>query len=310
LGRIVELRHLRYFVVVAEERHFGRAADRLHLAQPPLSRQIRALETELGVELFHRTTRRVDLTPAGELLLERARSILTAVDSATEDCRRAARGEAGRLSMGFTGSTTYGLLPVVAGALRERLPGVELELHGEMLTPAQIRGLMDETLDIALLRPPVRERAVKLEVIRSESLIAALESGHRLAELDEIPLGELAEEPFITYPSHFRSVVHDAVEEACAAAGFLPRVRMEAAETATLVSFVAAGVGVALVPASVAAMALPGITYRPLAGLAPRVELAVAWRREDDSPVVGRALAVVHEAITAAANTQEVATKT
>jgi DNA-binding transcriptional LysR family regulator len=219
MGRVMELRHLRYFVVVAEERHFGRAA-------------------------------------------------------------------------------------------RERLPGVELELHGEMLTPAQIRGLMDETLDIALLRPPVRERALKLEVIRSEPLIAALESGHRLAELDEIPLGELSEEPYITYPSHFRSVVHDAVEEACAAAGFLPRVVMEAAETATLVSFVAAGVGVALVPASVAAMALPGITYRPLAGLPPRVELAVAWRREDDSAVLGRALAVVHEAITAAANTQEVATKT
>jgi DNA-binding transcriptional LysR family regulator len=299
----MELRHLRYFVAVAEERHFGRAAARLHVAQPPLSRQIRALETELGVQLLHRTTRRVEVTPAGELLLDRAHSILTALQDAAEDCRRAARGEAGRLSMGFTGSTTYGLLPVVANALREGLPAVELELHGEMLTPAQIAGLMDETLDLALLRPPVRERALKVDVIRSEPLIAALGSGHRLAALDAVPLAELAEDPFITYPSHFRSVVHDAVEEACAAHDFLPRVVMEASETSTLVSFVAAGVGVALVPASVAAMALPEITYRPLAGLAPRVELAVAWRRDDDSPVLARALAIVHAAVTTGANT-------
>ena len=118
-----------------------------------------------------------------------------------------------------------------------------------------------------------------------------------------MPLAELAEDPFITYPSHFRSVVHDAVEEACAAHDFLPRVVMEASETSTLVSFVAAGVGVALVPASVAAMALPEITYRPLAGLATRVELAVAWRRDDDSPVLARALAIVHAAVTTGANT-------
>ena len=296
----MELRHLRYFLAVAEERHFGRAADRLHVSQPPLSRQIRALEAELGVKLFTRTTRRVDLTAAGELLLERARRVLHEVEDAAEDCRRAARGEAGRLTIGFGGSISYGLLPVVANALRAGLPAVELELHGEMLTPAQVSGLTDESLDLGLLRPPVRDRRLQVQVIRSEPLIVAVGSGHRLAELDEVPIEELASEPFVTYPSHSRSVTHDTVEEACSAHGFLPRVAVEVSETSTLVCFVAAGVGVALVPGSVAVLALPGIVYRPLAGLAPRVELAVAWRREDKSPLLARALEIVHQASTVA----------
>jgi DNA-binding transcriptional LysR family regulator len=296
----MELRHLRYFLAVADERHFGRAAERLHIAQPPLSRQIRALEAELGVDLFTRTTRRVELTPAGERLLDRANRVLNEVKDAAEDCRRAARGEAGHLSLGFGGSISYGLLPVVANALRAGLPGVELELHGEMFTPAQVAGLLDGSLDLALLRPPVRERRLQVQTMRSEPLIVAVGSGHRLAELDEVPLKELAGEPFVTYPSQFRSVVHDAVEEACAEQGFLPRVAVEVSETSTLVCFVAAGVGVALVPASVAVLALPGIVYRPLAGLAPRVELAVAWRRDDESPLLARVLEIVHQAGTVA----------
>jgi DNA-binding transcriptional LysR family regulator len=134
----VELRHLRYFVAVAEERHFGRAAERLHIAQPPLSQQIRRLEAELGAPLLHRTTRRVELSPAGEVLLPRAREILAAVDAATHDARRAARGEYGSLAIGFTGSATYAMLPALATALRTALPGVALDLRGEMLTPAQV----------------------------------------------------------------------------------------------------------------------------------------------------------------------------
>ena len=150
----MELRHLRYFVAVAEERHFGRAAERLHIAQPPLSQQIRRLEAELGVTLLHRTTRSVEVAPAGEVLLVRAREILAAVDGATEDTRRAARGEFGRLAVGFTGSATYELLPKLAAALRSALPGVALNLRGELLTPARVASLLDGTLDLGLLRPP------------------------------------------------------------------------------------------------------------------------------------------------------------
>ena len=290
----MELRHLRSFVAVAEERHFGRAAERLHMAQPPLSQQIRRLEDELGATLLHRTTRSVELAPAGEVLLVRAREILAAVDSATEDARRAARGEFGRLAVGFTGSATYALLPSVAAALRRSLPGVMLDLRGELLTPAQVEGLLDGTLDLGLLRPPVRERDLAVEVVRSEPLVAVLPEAHPLAAADAVPLEQLAGEPFVVYPSHFRSVVHDAVEETCAAHGFHPRVALEVSETATLVSFVAAGLGVSLVPESVEHMTVHGAVYRPLAReAAAAVELAVAWRRDDDTPVLQRALDVI-----------------
>src|SRR3954471_10929157 len=157
----MELRHLRYFVAVAEERHFGRAAERLHMAQPPLSQQIKRLEAELGAPLLHRTTRRVELAPGGEVLLARAREILAAVDAATEDARRAARGEFGRLAIGFTGSATYALLPALAAAPRAAPPRVVLGLRGEMPTPARFAGLLDGTLALALLRPPVRERLLE-----------------------------------------------------------------------------------------------------------------------------------------------------
>jgi DNA-binding transcriptional LysR family regulator len=296
----MEVRHLRYFVAVAEERHFGRAAERLHIAQPPLSQQIRRMEAELGAQLFHRTTRRVEVTPAGELLLERARDIIAAVDSAVDDTRRAARGELGHLAIGFTGSATYALLPRVATAVRQQMPGVELTLHGEMLTPAQIAGLLDETIDLAILRPPVQRRELHVEVVRREPLIAVLPAGHRLAGAEAVSVGDLAAEPFVTYPSQFRSVLHDAVERICEANGFLPRVALEVAETATLVSFVAAGIGVSIIPASVAHMTVAGAVYRPLSDGHPEIELALAWRRDDHAPLLARALDVVRASIAAA----------
>ena len=148
--------------------------QRLHIAQPPLSQQIRRFEAELGEPLLYRTTRSVELAPAGEVLLERGREILAAVDSAVEDARRAARGEYGRLAIGFTGSSTYALLPALAAALREELPGVVLDLRGELLTPAQVARLLDGTLDLGLLRPPVHERELSTEVLRSEPLVAVL----------------------------------------------------------------------------------------------------------------------------------------
>ena len=185
------------------------------------------------------------------------------------------------------------MLPALAAALREELPGVVLDLRGELLTPAQVARLLDGTLDLGLLRPPVRERELSTEVLRSEPLVAVLPESHPLADADAVPLERLEGEPFVTYPSHFRSVLHDAVEDACAAHGFKPLAAHEVAETATLVSFVAAGLGVSLVPASVRNMTVQGAVYRPLADDATRVELAVAWRRDDDRPVLARALDVI-----------------
>jgi DNA-binding transcriptional LysR family regulator len=289
----VELRHLRSFVAVAEERHFGRAAARLHIAQPPLSQQIRRFEAELGEPLFYRTTRSVELAPAGVVMLERARAILAAVDLATDDARRAARGEYGRLAIGFTGSSTYATLPAVAAALRQELPGVMLDLRGELLTPAQVARLLDGTLDVGLLRPPVHDRDLRTEVLQSDPLVAVLPESHPLAAMEAVQLEMLADAPFVTYPSHFRSVVHDAVEDACAAHGFEPVAAHEVAETATLVSFVAANLGVSLVPASVQNMTVRGAVYRPLTEDTTRVELALAWRHGDDRPVLARALDVI-----------------
>ncbi len=289
----MELRHLRYFVAVAEERHFGHAAERLHIAQPPLSQQIRRFEAELGEPLLYRTTRSVELAPAGEVMLERGREILAAVDAAVRDARRAARGEYGRLAIGFTGSVTYATLPSVAAALRDELPGVMLDLRGELLTPAQVAQLLDGTLDLGLLRPPVHDRDLDTEVLRSEPLVAVLPEAHPLAAEDAVRLEALAGEPFVTYVSHFRSVVHDAVEDACAAHGFEPLAAHEVAETATLVSFVAAGLGVSLVPASVQNMTVRGAIYRPLVDDTTLVKLAMAWRRNDERPALSRALAVI-----------------
>jgi DNA-binding transcriptional LysR family regulator len=181
--------------------------------------------------------------------------------------------------------------------MRQELPGVVLDLQGELLTPAQVARLVDRTLDLGLLRPPVHDRGLSTEVLQSEPLLAVLPDSHPLADSEAIALELLEGEPFITYPSHFRSVVHDAVEDACAAHGFEPVAAHEVAETATLVSFVAAGLGVSLVPASVRNMTVQGAVYRPLVRDTTRVELAVAWRRGDDRPVLARALDVIRRGV-------------
>src|ERR1700761_7402825 len=284
----MELRRIQYFVTVAEETHFGRAAERLRMAQPPLSQQIKALEAEMGVVLFHRTTRKVELTAAGERFLERARAILAAVDDAVLEAGRAADGRLGRIAIGFTGSATYDLLPSLVRVLRADLPGIELDIRGEMLTPDQVAALLDRTLDLGLLRPPVRTAEVEVHVLRREPLIAVLPEHHPLAGRDRVALSDLRDDPFIAYPSHHRSVVYEAVIDACQRAGFFPRTVHEVGETSTLVSFVAAGLGVALVPASVQHLRITGATYLPLAGTTREVELALATRAGETSPHVAR----------------------
>ncbi len=287
----MELRRIQYFVAVAEEAHFGRAAERLRMAQPPLSQQIKALEAEMGVTLFRRTTRKVELTAAGARFLQRAREILAAVDHAVAEAGQVAEGMLGRIAIGFTGSATYDLLPSLIRVLRADLPGIELDIHGEMLTPDQVAALVEGTLDLGLLRPPVRNAAVDVRVLRREPLIAVLPERHALAGRSQVKLADLSDDPFITYPSRHRSVVYEAVIDACERAGFVPGNVHEVAETSTLVSFVAAGLGVALVPASVQHLRITGAIYLPLAGTTQEVELALATRADEPSPLVARARA-------------------
>ncbi|MFW5470715.1 LysR substrate-binding domain-containing protein [Knoellia sp. CPCC 206435] len=286
----MELRHLRYFVAVAEELHFGRAAARLHMAQPPLSQQIKQLEAEIGVQLLTRSTRRVELTPAGKRYLARARAVLADVDDAGDEAQRVAAGEVGRVALGLIGSATYDLLPTIVPALRERCPDIVLDLRGELLTPAQEEGLRDGSLDICILRPPVRDPGLRVRVLRREPLVAVLPATHQLADRDSIRLADLRDEPFITYPSRHRSVLHDATFDACQRAGFVPQVVQEVSETSTLVVFVAAGLGVALVPEPVRHLTITGAVYRPLEGAPSSVELAVATRGDERSPHVLRIL--------------------
>ena len=289
----MELRHLRYFVAVAEERHFGRAAERLHMAQPPLSQQIRQLEAELGVTLLRRTTRRVDLTDAGSAYLERARGILAAVDEAGIEAQRVDQGIVGRLVIGCVGSATYSLLPALARTLREEQPGIDFSFRGEMLVPDQVEALLDGSIDLALLRPPVDEPALEVRPLRKDRLIVAVPEGHRLAARRRVRVADLRDEDLVMHPARGRSVMHGLVESLCRDAGFRPRIRHEVAETSTLVTFVAAGLGVAVVPEPVGTLGVVGVVYVPLAAAGSGVELAVALRSGDERPHIARALDVL-----------------
>ena len=291
----MELRHLRYFRAVAEELHFGRAAERLHIAQPPLSQQIRQLERELAVTLLVRTTRKVELTPAGETYLKRVVAILDAVDEAGGQAQRIAEGAEGQLAIGCVGSATYSLLPRLVRALREELPGVDVSVRGEMLAPTQITALLTGEIDLALLRPPIEQSGVLVETVRRDRLLAALPEGHPLAVRDELRVNDLRDEEFVAHAGHGRSVMNSVLTAMCADAGFVPRVRHEVEETSTLVTLVSAGLGVAIVPEPTAALDIAGVCYRPLAPDALGVDLAAARAEKANSPLLENVLAVLRQ---------------
>lgn len=294
----MDLRQLRYFVAVAEERHFSRAAARLHMAQPPLSQQIRSLEADLGVQLFQRTTRRVDLTDAGAVYLQRALEILSAVDDAGHEARQVAAGAVGRLTIGCVGSATYSLLPELARALSQELPGIHFAFRGEMLVPDQVRALRSGDIDIALLRPPVSDPGIAVEVLRCEPLVVALPADHALVQRRRIAMSDLRDQRFIIHSGRRDSVMFDAVLTLGRAAGFEPMVRHEVDETSTLVTLVAGGLGVAVVPEPVSALQLEGVEYRPLSDRNATTELAVAHLVDRREPHLRRAVEAVSRQVT------------
>ncbi|MUL67600.1 LysR family transcriptional regulator [Mycobacterium sp. CBMA 234] len=290
----MELRHLRYFRAVGEELHFGRAAERLHIAQPPLSQQIRQLEHELGVTLLTRTTRSVELTPAGHAYLQRTIAILDAVDDAGEEARRTAAGVQGRLTIGCVGSATYSLLPQLVRALGETLPDVEVSVRGEMLAPAQIDALRTGAIDLALLRPPVNQDGIVSQTVRRDRLLVALPADHRLADRARLTVRDLRDEDFIVHAGHGQSVMSNLVTTICADAGYRPQIRQEVSETSTLVTLVAAGLGIAIVPDPTAALDIAGVRYLPLGPASLGVELVAAHVQSNDSALMTNALRVLH----------------
>jgi DNA-binding transcriptional LysR family regulator len=281
----MELRQLRYFVAVAEELHFRRAAARLHVSQPPLSQQIAALERELGTTLLARTRRRVELTPAGEAFLRDARSLLASLDAATGRVRAIDAGQIGVLRINFVGSALLSIVPAAVQRFRRSRPGVEIELH-ERPTTEQLRALASGIADVGLVRPPIEvEPWLRAEVVLRERTVAAIPAGHALAALTRIPLRRLAAEPLVLFPRDQAPGYHDLLIGRMAATGTSPQIVQYAPEMLTIIGLVAAGIGVSPVPASVAHLALDGVTYRPLTG-APATELVALTRAEGQSPLV------------------------
>jgi DNA-binding transcriptional LysR family regulator len=280
----MELRHLRYFVAVAEELHFRRAAERLHMSQPPLSQQIRNLEEDVGATLLVRNQRRVELTAAGEAYLARARDILAAVEDAAREARRVQRGEVGRLAVGFVGSAMYSVVPELLRAFRERFPEVGLRLR-ELGTTEQLRRLEDGRLDIGFLRPPGPRAGLSIETVLREPVVAAVPERHPLAGAAEIRIEDLAGAPLVLMTRAGAPGLRDALTQLTDGVAE-DAIVQEVDEMQTLVGLVAAGVGVSLVPQSLRALTRAGVVYRDLAGDVPTVRLSAAWRTGDDSPVL------------------------
>jgi len=285
----MELRHLRYFLAVAEELHFHRAAARLHISQPPLSQQIRALERELGVTLLERNRRRVTLTAAGESFRDDARSVLAAVERASERARDVARGSLGSLSIGFVGSAMFSpTLPDILREFRAGHPDVELVLR-ELPTVAQLNALVRGELDLGVIRGPIEETEIDPQLefltIQRENLVAALPSDHPLASRRRLRAESLRGETFVILERRDAPGLFAGLASAMGDAGGVPDDVLEVAEMQTIISLVAGGFGVSLVPASVGQVDRSGVAFRPLAGPTPTIELSLAWRSGGDSPV-------------------------
>lgn len=281
----MELRHIRYFLAVAEERNFTRAAARLGIGQPPLSLQIKDLEAEIGTPLFRRVPHGAELTEAGHAFLASVAPLVERADQAIRAARRAGGGETGRLTVGFTGTAAINpIVPSCIRAFRHRYPDVELGLE-ETNSIALITAIAEKRLDVAIIRPAVQERDdVQVVILSSEPLVAALPSSHPAARgRGNLDLAALKDEPFIMTPRTLGLGLHDAVLRACRAAGFEPMLGQPAPQIASILALVSGELGVSVVPASTRQFSARGVTYRTLRAPAPRVDLAVAYRKDHPS---------------------------
>ena len=296
----LELRQLRYFVTVAEELHFGRAALRLHMTQPPLSQTIMALEELLGAPLFVRTRREVQLTPAGSALLPEARRLLDLASTLPALVQRAALGEAGRLSLAFVSSADYSVLPPLLRAYQRAYPQVQMVLQ-EATSDLQLEELLAGRIDAGLLIPPLPDKArLALDYlpVLAEPLVLAAPAGlaapaAKGKEAGPVRLQQLPALPLIIFPRAISPALHDAILGVFAAAGITPQIGQQAIQMQTIVSLVSAGMGYALVPQSVSNLMRPGVEYRPLQEPTPLVETGLAWRRDNTSPVLQGFLALL-----------------
>ncbi len=281
----MELRHLSAFVAVAELRHFGRAAERLGITQPPLSRQIQQLEADLGLTLFTRHSRAVELTPEGASYLAAVRPHLDGLHHARDLAQSAGRQRCGKVKVGFVSSLAYGLIPRTLETLCTTAPGIEVEMF-EQSSPAQCQAVRERRLDLGLVFLPVEDRELKMRFLFREPLVVMLPVKHALAGLRDIALERLHEESFIMCSRQPQAGFRETVLGLCRVNGFVPRIAHSASSTAAMAELVAAGLGVALVPQSVTDREPAGVAYRPLADTPLRLETAAVWRAEAMTPVL------------------------
>ncbi|MEW6494431.1 MAG: LysR substrate-binding domain-containing protein [Cyanobacteriota bacterium] len=297
----MELRHLRYFIVLAEELNFSRAAQRLHIAQPPLSQQIRSLEDELGLQLFDRTTRPLQLTPAGQVFLEKARQVFTQVEQATVLAKRASRGEIGQLRVGINTSIANSVLPDILRTFCDRFPEVELVLH-EQASYQQLQELCDRHIDVGFVNlhhlQSIDENDDTLSFISilQEPFVIVLPEGHPLAQQTQVSLKALANELFILPPAHLPSGLYYQITSLCQHVGFSPKVRQEATWMSTVLSLVAGGVGISLLPANAQNLQRTGVVFRLIQEQSPIFQMAMVWRRNDSCIVLRNFLEVARNA--------------
>jgi DNA-binding transcriptional LysR family regulator len=291
----MELRHLRYFVAVAEELHFGHAAQRLNMSQQPLSRQIRDLEKEIQVILFHRTKRTVRLTEAGQVFLIEARKILQQTKQAVSLAQRTHQGEIGQLALGFTGPALNRMLPQIVRAFKSRHPQINLSLE-RLQTNEQVAALMSGQLQVGLLHPPISNNTLSLETIYQEPLAVFLPDNHPLATtLDAISIQDLANESFILFPRPVGSLLYDQIIQLCHQAGFNPNVVQEVMPQQTIAGLVAAGIGISLLHASAQEGMYAGVIIKSLIEPTPVLKLAVAWHPDTVSATLCAFLNIVRE---------------
>jgi DNA-binding transcriptional LysR family regulator len=292
LGMIMELRHIRYFLAVAEERHFTRAAAKLGIGQPPLSQQVRDLEAEIGARLFHRVAHGAELTAAGKAFLEGVERMPTLAEQAAKAARRAFRGETGSIRIGFAAASAFNVVvPATIRAFRRAHADVELTLE-EANTTRLVAGLQDGSLDAAFMPPDaVGSEEFQIRLLAEEPMLVALPTSHPATAEQEVDLATLNQDTFLLFPRPFGPTLYDSVLSACRKSGFEPVIAQIAPQITSIVVLVAAELGVSIMPASMSQLNVAGVTYRPIALDAPIASLALAYRRGETSPVVRNFLA-------------------
>lgn len=292
----MDLRQLRYFVAVAEEANIGRAAARLHISQPPLTRQIQQLEADLGVSLFNRTPRGMELTSAGALFLDEARNIRALVEQATERTQRAGQGRLGRLDVAIFGSAILDVIPQVLLAFRTRYPDVKVVLH-TMTKAEQIEALRQKRINAGFNRMLAPLEDIDTKLVTTERLLLAVPTGHVLARYEAIPFREIEHHPIVLFPTGGRPSFIDKVIAYCGKAGFEPEISQEVGDAVTGVSLVASGFGVCLVPQSATTLRFPGVVYRELTDVPEGffVDLSCIFRAGDNSPILTGLLETIDE---------------